>query len=309
MISRYKDAILLYNPAAGRNRRKRPRQLQTAKEELERAGMKVRMEPTSSRGSATELAREAVQGGAELIVVCGGDGTINEAVNGMALSPVPLAILPGGTANILARELQMPLDMAGAVRALATATPRRISLGRAAGRYFLLMAGVGLDARVLDRLRPRPKDRFGMTSYVFETIRYLLSRRPVPFLISAAGQYHQVTFACISKSRHYGPFEMVREADLFSDQFYVYCFHSASGLRYFLYALALLANSAAQLPDFSRFPACQVECQEIPSRRGQVLFQVDGELIGHIPCTIEMVSDALTLLAPAPAAGMEAPRR
>ena len=91
---------------------------------------------------------------------------------------------------------------------------------------------------------------------------------------------------------------MVREADLFSDRFFIYCFHSENPLRYFLYAWAILTGRQSQLADVTMFPAQQVRCEEIDSQKEQVYLQVDGEFVGPLPCTIEIVPDALTLLVP-----------
>jgi diacylglycerol kinase family enzyme len=91
---------------------------------------------------------------------------------------------------------------------------------------------------------------------------------------------------------------MVREADLFSDRFFIYCFHSENPLRYFQYAWAILAGRQSRLADFTMFPAQQIRCEGIASPKKQVSFQVDGEFVGPLPCTIEIVPDALTLLVP-----------
>ena len=292
-------AALISNPQAGRNHGIRLRQIQKAIQELERGGASVTAYETSKPGEGAILARSAIDAGADLVVVCGGDGTINEVIGGLAHSNVPLAVLPGGTANVLARELGLPLEFSAAARTISRSTPRRVALGRAGTRYFLLMAGVGFDARVVRGVEGRWKKRLGMASYFFEAVRQLLSEPLVPpFMLSAEGQRQLVTFACISKSQHYGPVRMVREADLFSDRFQVYCFHSANPLRYFLYALAVLLRLPARLPDFSQFRASKIYCEQIPSNGNTVFLQVDGELAGQLPCTIEIVPDALTLLVP-----------
>ncbi len=306
---RYRNAVLIYNPKAGRRRWRRPKQIRAVVEALERSGMAVSAWPTPNPGAGTELARQAVQAGVDLIVVCGGDGTINEVVRGMAQSQVALAILPGGTANGLARELGLPLEIPAAARAILSSAPRRVSLGRAGDRFFILMAGAGLDGQVLYKLGWRWKQWFGIASYVFETLRQALFRRLTPFVISTGRQRHQVSFAIVSKSQHYGPFRMVREADLFSDRFCVYGFHSERGLRYLLYALAVLTGRSAAVYDISRFPAQKVCCEPIPSERKKVYFQVDGELAGTLPCTMEIVPDALTLLVPTQRLGAETGRR
>lgn len=296
---KFKRAVLISNPQAGRNQGIRLQQIQNAIRELERGGTSVSAYETSKPGDGATLARSAIQAGAELVVVCGGDGSINEVVGGLAHSNVPLAVLPGGTANVLARELGLPLDVSAAARTISMSTPQRMALGRAGTRYFLLMAGIGFDARVVRGVDGRWKKRLGMASYFIEAVRQLLFE-PLspPFVLSAEGQRSLVTFACISKSQHYGPVRMVREADLFSDRFQVYCFHSTNPLRYFLYALAVLARRPARLPDFSQFRARKIYCEQIPSNGKTVYLQVDGELAGQLPCTIEIVPDALTLLVP-----------
>ena len=230
-------------------------------------------------------------------MVGGGDGPINEAVCGMARSAVPLAILPGGTANVLAREIGLPLDIPSAAKQLLSCTPRRLSLGLAGSRYFLLMAGVGFDARVIQAVSAHHKKTFGMATYIFEALRQGLFHAPLPFMLKSAAHSCLSTFACIAKAQHYGPIRMAREADLFSNQFFVYCFHSRSRLRYVLYALALLSGKLDRLSDVSRFAATEITCAPASSA-DPVYLQVDGELLGLLPYKITIVPDALTLLVP-----------
>jgi diacylglycerol kinase family enzyme len=239
-----------------------------------------------------------VDSGAGLVIACGGDGTINEVACGMAHSRVPLAILPGGTANVLARELGLPLDIPAAARQiLGHGTARRLSLGRAGTRYFMLMAGIGFDAAIVRRVRVPSKKLLGMGTYILEAFRQLIAVMPPDFTLRTDQRRLTVTFACISKSRHYGPIEMVREADLFSDHFYVYGFRSRNRIRYLLYALAVVSGTVAGLRDVDRFPAREVYC-EPNGTNGPTFIQVDGELLGQLPCKIEIVPDALTLIVP-----------
>lgn len=126
-----KKATLIYNPVAGRQPAKRQQVMQQCAAVLGSAGMEVELAPTAGPGEAQGLAAAAVARGADVILVCGGDGTINEVINGLAPGQVPLGILPAGTANILARELGLPLNPVSAARHLARWSPRRIALGRA----------------------------------------------------------------------------------------------------------------------------------------------------------------------------------
>jgi diacylglycerol kinase family enzyme len=109
---------------------------------------------------------------------------------------------------------------------------------------------------------------------------------------------HQFTFACVAKSRHYGPIKMVQEADLFREEFFVYGFHSENRLRYFLYALAVLSGTTKRLADVSCFATRQLLCRGVKGHGDAIFLQTDGELAGAIPCSITAVPDALTLLVP-----------
>lgn len=133
-IATYQQPVLIYNPTAGKLRRDPERILQATTESLVRAGIaapgSVRLAATSAPGDATRLAREAIAQGADLILVLGGDGTINEAVNGMVHSRAVLGILPGGTANVLAMELGLGSRIERAIGRLAKFEPRRVSVGR-----------------------------------------------------------------------------------------------------------------------------------------------------------------------------------
>ncbi|MBI4442531.1 MAG: diacylglycerol kinase family lipid kinase [Acidobacteria bacterium] len=309
----YSNGVLIYNPEAGSLRKRCAELIRQVMTELERAGIAVTPCSTTGPGTGEPLARQAVQSGADLIVVCGGDGTINEVVCGMAHSHVPLAVLPGGTANGLGRELRLPRNLRAAAQCIASAQPRRIPLGRVGGqvgeRYFLLMAGIGLDALVISRLPHQWKRRLGMAGYFLEAVRQGLLGPLKAFVISSEGKRLSAAFACISKAQYYGPLRMTPEANIFSETFYVYSFPPRSRFRYFLYGLALLAGQLKRFPEIGRFPARKIQCEASSPTSPPIFFQVDGELAGQLPCTVELVPDALTLLVPAPSPVPETERR
>src|SRR4051812_49629254 len=122
---------------------------------------------TERRGHAVELCREAADEGYDVVVAFGGDGTVNEAANGLAGSDTPLTALPGGSTNVWARTLGIPRDVVDAtehlLRMAGNFRPRRVDMGRVNERYFVFGAGVGLDASVVERVdaHPHPKARLG----------------------------------------------------------------------------------------------------------------------------------------------------
>jgi len=165
--------------------------------------------PTTGPGTAAHIARDVVERGADLILAAGGDGTINEIVNGMAGSKVPLGILPAGTANVLANELGMGRTMERAARSLLRCVPERVSLGLLstalgdAPRYFLLMAGAGLDAEIVYHLNSRLKDALGKVAYwVGGLARF--GRRLPEFTVETESGSHRASFALVSRVRNYG---------------------------------------------------------------------------------------------------------
>src|SRR5262249_38073627 len=139
-IANYRQPVLIYNPTAGTFRRDPEGILQSITGVLSGAGWKPKLLPTKAPGDATRLAREAVAGGADLVLALGGDGTMNEVANGMVRSSATLGFLPGGTANVFAMETGLGSRLKRATEQLTKSEPKRISLGRFTNkegeRYF-----------------------------------------------------------------------------------------------------------------------------------------------------------------------------
>jgi diacylglycerol kinase family enzyme len=347
-----KTCVLIYNPVAGRRPARREKEIRRAAGVLENSGLKVRLAPTTGPGTAKELARAARQG-SDLVLVCGGDGTINEVINGLTPCQIPLAILPGGTANILGKELRLPHNPVRAAAELPRWTPRRIALGQAtwkaqapeapgvgprpvgarrgqpvpvsrreapalegpapapidrgatgwqapSRRYFLSVAGIGFDAHIVYKLSTPVKMSWGVSGYILEAFRQWVRYPFPPFICRMDGRETQATFAVIHRTRLYaGRLQMAPTASLFGPHFSVCSFRSRSRARYLLYAGAVLLRRHLGLYDVELVDVREVSCA--PADTAQVLrFELDGELVGTLPATFEVVPDALTLLTPPP---------
>lgn len=257
--------------------------------------------PTERPQHATELAAAAVAAGADLILTAGGDGTINEVLNGIAGSQVPLAVLPSGTANVLACEVGLPRNPLRAIEILPQLLPRRIALGRITpaqgpSRYFALMAGAGLDAAVLTRVNPKIKNASGKFAYYVAGFS-LLGAPLHPLIVSAAGRRLETLFALVARVRNYGgDLTIASCASLLADDFEVVTFAGRSTWRYPFYLTGALAGKATSLPGVTSLRARRLT---LASANGSTIFtQVDGELTGPLPAAIEIVPDSLTLLLP-----------
>ncbi len=294
-------AALIYNPRAGKVFR-RPELVPEIVRELGASYDEIRVVPTTGPHTAGSLARQAATDGAGVVVVLGGDGTINEAAQALSGMNVPLGILPGGTACVLANELGLGNDPVRAARALAGARPRKIAIGRlgfadGASRSFLLMAGVGFDAHIVHGLNLGLKDRVGKLAYWIGAMREI-GRGLEEFDVEADGVLRRGSFALVSRTRNYGgDVTIARGASILSDDFEVVLLGGRSVLRYLWYFTAILLRLERMVGGITIFKAHRLR---VSSMRGEhVHIQVDGEYAGEAPVTIEIVPDAIPLLIPA----------
>ena len=294
---RFSRAALIYNPAARRLRWRRARKLGAVLECLRSFGLTVEVQGTVGSNHATGLARSALQRGCDLIIACGGDGTVSEVAGGMAGSRAPLLVIPAGTANVLAQEIGLPLGWVEAAGLLRTGRTRRIALGRVGSRPFILMAGIGVDAAVVSAVNPGLKTLLGQGAFWIAGLRQFLSYSFAPFEVKAEGDSRQATFAVIARAKNYGGgFQIAGQADLFSDDFQVCLFQTGNRWRYPRYFWNLVRRRHHRLPDVSQFRARSVLAEGSP----QIGVQVDGELIGCLPQSVTLQPDALSLLIPGP---------
>jgi diacylglycerol kinase (ATP) len=304
-----KTATLIYNPVAGRNPEKREREIYKAREVLATGGITASLARTTGLGSATEIARAVSGRPNDLVLVCGGDGTINEVINGLSLGSATLGILPGGTANIIAKELKLPHDPVQAARELPRWEPRRIALGLVTGtpaspgsathpvrRYFLSVGGVGYDAYVIRKLESDFKMSLGIMAYVVEGLRQVMRYSFPPVICRTDSRETRATFAVIQRtSRYAGWFRTAPRQSVMKPQFGVSLYKSQRRLRYFVYGAAILAQRP--LSDIERMEVRDVEFSaETPGTR--IYFELDGELAGILPAKFQVAPEALSLLMP-----------
>ena len=292
---------LIYNPMAGSLRR-RPELAQRAAEWLAAMG-DVRLMPTTGPETAGALASEAVANGAAIVVAFGGDGTINEVANGMIGSAVPLGILPGGTANVLCVETGLGTNPEKAAKRLVSASePVRIAAGKMTKpdgftRHFLVMAGIGLDATVVQEVNQTVKKHLGKVAYWIAG--FGMAARTLPqFNFELAGKTSRRSFVLVSRVRNYGgDLEIARNVSLLDPCFETVAFEGKNSLRYLPYLGGVAMGQVGKLPGVSVAPATRLTCGPVNGDRVPV--QLDGELAGFLPAEFCIVPDALTLLIPA----------
>jgi diacylglycerol kinase (ATP) len=311
-----RKAALLYNPKSGGSKQ-RQKELHSALEILRGAGVEAELFASQTPEQATELTRRAVSGGCDTVFACGGDGTINNIAQVLATTPVALGILPIGTANALAHDLGLPLKIPAAAKAALTAEPRRVALGRItcldlsgnrSTRYFVVAAGIGVDAHLFYKLLTGTKQRLGMAAYYAKAwhmwFSYPMTRFQVQNTTPEGGQQHSaaVTELLSVRIREFGGIvrELAPGASLDRNDMRLILCHTGQRLAYLAYVARGLLRRRWAIPGielaYSTKALCDYADPRSPNRK--IYVEADGELIGSLPAEISVVADALTLLAP-----------
>jgi diacylglycerol kinase (ATP) len=290
------SAALIYNPRSGRGRPKE-RLLEHAVSCLRRAGMDVEVFPTKGPGDATELAARSSAAGFDRVLSWGGDGTLNEVVAGLVGTETVLGVVPGGTVNVFAREVGIPRAIEGSIGVVARGAPRRIPVGMAGERPFLLMAGVGLDAEVVYRLKAGVKDALGAFAFWLDGFRLLASYSMAPLAIRVDGREIVGTGVIAGKLRRFGPrYFITPEARLEEPKLHVVVFKGRNRRDYLRYLSGVVVRRHLGFADVEHFKADAVEI----STESEVRVQVDGEPAGRVPVRIGVRDRALSVMLPVP---------
>jgi YegS/Rv2252/BmrU family lipid kinase len=294
-----RQALVVYNPAARRavSRDK----LAPGIEWLRARDWHVELVPTTHANHATELAREAASHGFEAVVGCGGDGTLNEVANGLAGTATPIAAVPGGTANVWAKEARIPRKPADALRLLDEGEVRTIDLGRAtlgeaSVRYFLLMAGVGLDAAIVRSMGGGLKRRLGAAAYVISGLRHAITHRTVNAELELDGQPQSsgVYWLLLGNTRNYGGLVDITYRAQADDGALDLCLLDRGGLLRLAWLvpwLLLRRHDRRAHVTYRRLRSLGIATPGLP-------VQVDGEYLGETPVRFEVVPAALRVVVP-----------
>jgi YegS/Rv2252/BmrU family lipid kinase len=290
--------LLITNPVAARHD---PGVIRTVSATLGSLGIEVDVAGTTRHGDASRLAAQGVADGADTIAVYGGDGTTMQAVSGMIGSGIPLALIPGGTGNLLAGNLRVPRNPARAARLVAEGIRRPIDVGAIARpegmRHFAVACGAGVDAMIMKGATSSLKRRFGMAAYVISTFGLLNSILPVRHKVTVDGEVIDVDAitVVIANCGDVGPlfFRLGQNISL-DDGVLDVIVLSARGL----------VGSVAAMWDLFRGSAGGVRLLRARGRRITVEpeserpVQMDGELAGVTPFTTDVLREAVDVLVP-----------
>ncbi len=253
---------------------------------------------TQEAGDAKRLAREAVAAGFDLVCAIGGDGTVNETINGLAGSGVPLAIVPTGTVNVLAMELGIPLEPPDAVRLLEGGNVSWIDLGLAGDRYFGLMAGVGMDAAVIASLNPVMKKALKEAAFAVQGLATYLTHDDPLIRVTSDERTVEGYFAVFGNASNYGgAFGITPLADMRDGLLDVCVLKDKSLVSTVWYWTAALINAHIKHPKVEYFRTERAMVETVEGEK-EVLVQTDGEVAGKLPMECRVVPRALRVVVP-----------
>ena len=286
---------IIANPIAGGGRAlERIRRLQQAWPYPE---WQVALYATKCREHAGELARGLLADPPDLLAVCGGDGTLHEVISSVPAPPFPVAMIPAGTANVLAHELGLPLDPVKALDIALKGAVRRVDLGFVQGRNrhpFLLMSGIGVDAYIVSRIRPK-KRLLGMANFYLVSLRAFRSYAFPEFRVVGGGETLSATSCIIANAHSYGGgLVFTPDASMNDGLFDVLVLQGKLGVEHLRFILSAWLGKPRQVSCVQRrrLPALRVE-----GARG-IWVQADGELIGAVPIDVTLTPASFPLVVP-----------
>jgi len=251
---------------------------------------------TTYTGEAEAMARRGVAEGFEKIVAAGGDGTINQVVNGLAGSGTTLGLLPIGTMNVFATELGLPTnDLELCWEIVKGDSTRAIDLPKANQKFFVQLAGVGLDAQVVKETSSQLKRNFGPLSYLISAVQIAARKPPKLFIQSEDASIDEGSFVLVGNGRLYGgPFPFFKHAALDDGLLDVIVFKRLGYLEIIKYLQDVIFSSEIRVPEIEYFQTRQLRVESDQS----VPVELDGELVGSCPVEFSLENRSLRVLVP-----------
>jgi diacylglycerol kinase (ATP) len=284
------STLIILNPAADSERaQKRQAQVQSLARDCVVC-------TTTYTGEAEAMARRGAEEGFEKIVAAGGDGTINEVVNGLAGTGTTLGLLPIGTMNVFATELGLPVhDLELCWDIVKGDSTRAVDLPKANQKFFVQLAGVGLDAQVVKETSAQLKRSFGPLSYIISAVQIAARKPPKLFIQSDDTSIDEGSFVLVGNGRLYGgPFPFFKRAALDDGLLDVVVFKRLGYLEIIKYLQDVVFSSNIRVPEIEYFQTARLRVESDQT----VPVELDGELVGNCPVEFSIQESSLRVLVP-----------
>ncbi len=292
---RFTRIALIYNPRSGRPR-ERVASVNRFASMLRNVGREVGIYATQRSNHATELAEQAVANGCDLVIAHGGDGTMNEVLQAVCGTNVTIGFWPGGTANVLASEINFPARVADVVQRVLDGQVQKVTVGKANDRYFLLMAGIGIDAAVVRAVDADLKRFVGKAAFMISALKLIWNWKLEPFRVHMSGEEVLGRFVVAGNAQSYGGgFRLTPTAKLTDPELDLCIFTSERRLDYVAIAVAALMFGAHKnLPGVIYRKVKHARITSAAATEAPV--QVDGEVVGTLPLNLQAIPEGVRLL-------------
>ena len=283
-----KKICIIFNPKAGSSKLAK---LNKIIAELNKNNI-VTLFETTAAGDATNIARTE-SAHFDIVVAAGGDGTINEVVNGIDPN-TPLAIIPMGTANIVAIEAGISNNSKAICAAINQGKTKRAYVSTINNKKFILMAGIGYDAKVVNNINPKLKKVFGKLIFALEGLKQFFKLKEFNITITSNNQTHHANWVLITNAKYYaGPHSITKRTNIFNEDLICYLFQDLTKLS-FLYNLFLIIFFG-DLSKSKKIKTIYSSSFDISSQYTTPI-QCDGEPFGHLPATIQSNKEFINLI-------------
>lgn len=277
----FESILVVFNPASGGGQRDAVLEVVS---HLKKAGCHVDLYDTKGPEDATLYLQELNQE-YDLIIAAGGDGTTNEVVNGLLEKDVPLAVIPVGTTNVLANELGLPKSPKRLAKAILKGKIREVHLARMNKKRFVLMAGFGYDAWVVNGVNPGIKKRFGKLAYVLSMLQQIRPYGSKSYDVDVDGKVYKAKSVIITNGKYYGgKFILSRKADLSDPNLQVFLFRARNKLELLTILFSLPFGIIEKLPGLLSISGKNIK---ISTNKSDVV-QADGDFAGYLPVDVSI---------------------
>jgi diacylglycerol kinase (ATP) len=294
----FKKLQVIINPAAGVGRPI----LQALNSRLKDSGIEWDVSITHKAGDAERLAKKAVEDGADVVGVHGGDGSVMEVASALRGTSTPMAIFPGGTANVMSVELGIPTDIEASIDFIAkgSCTTRLIDMGRVNDRLFLLRIGIGLEADMMKSADQEVKNRFGMLAYAFSALNEMRNLTPTHYRVRVDGELHEVEgINCMianSGNVAIGGLTLSKKIDISDGLLDVVIFRSADLAAMITVGAAMMSPDAeaTENPQLEHYQGREIVVESDPPQT----ISIDGEVIEPVTLTASILPGAVNVVVP-----------
>ena len=286
-----KSIHIIANPTAGSANHE---YVSAIVERLRSSGHTVSLEYTPGPHTAGKLAKATTE---DIIAIAGGDGTIREVINGLVGEEKQLALIPTGTANVLAAEIGLKKSVNMVVSTITAGVPREFYIGQAGDTYFSAMASIGFDADVVAKVNVSLKKRIGRLAYMWAAVLQLVSYHPSQFTVEIDGQTYLCHWALILNGRYYaGMYTCAPLASITEENLHVCLIQIKNRSAVLRFAVDLMLG---RLDESLQTQIISGKHIHVPSSNHMI--QADGDIISHTPTAIKSApSGGLQILFPPP---------